>query len=95
MHSIIFGYYFAIMKLYALFTLHETGWGTRAGIGEPEKAGEAANEQADIDNAAATARSSVPMHTTASVKRADGYFENVNKRYVQPQSHVEMDALRR
>lgn len=21
------------MKLYALFTLHETGWGTRAGIG--------------------------------------------------------------
>ena len=24
----------AIMKLYALFTLHETGWGTRAGIGD-------------------------------------------------------------
>ena len=22
------------MKLYALFTLHETGWGTRAGIGD-------------------------------------------------------------
>lgn len=49
---ILFGYYFAIMKLYALFTLHEvrnkslilrdsdlntymqTGWGTRAGIGD-------------------------------------------------------------
>ncbi|KAG0329363.1 hypothetical protein BGZ99_002369 [Dissophora globulifera] len=29
---LIFGYYFAIMKLYALFTLHEVGWGTRAGI---------------------------------------------------------------
>lgn len=26
------------MKLYALFTLHETGWGTRAGIGDPTKA---------------------------------------------------------
>ncbi|OJA15729.1 hypothetical protein AZE42_07256 [Rhizopogon vesiculosus] len=35
---ILFGYYFAIMKLYALFTLHETGWGTRAGIGDPTKA---------------------------------------------------------
>ncbi|KAF9000427.1 glycosyltransferase family 2 protein [Cyathus striatus] len=31
---IAFGYYFAVMKLYALFTLHETGWGTRAGIGD-------------------------------------------------------------
>lgn len=31
---ILFGYYFAVMKLYALFTLHETGWGTRAGIGD-------------------------------------------------------------
>ncbi|KAF9357258.1 hypothetical protein BGX26_004001 [Mortierella sp. AD094] len=29
---LIFGYYFAIMKTYALFTLHEVGWGTRAGI---------------------------------------------------------------
>jgi len=35
---ILFGYYFAIMKLYALFTLHETGWGTRAGIGDPTQA---------------------------------------------------------
>jgi len=32
---ILFGYYFAIMKVYALLTLHETGWGTRAGIGAP------------------------------------------------------------
>lgn len=32
---IVFGYYFALMKIYALFTLHETGWGTRAGIGDP------------------------------------------------------------
>lgn len=35
---ILFGYYFAIMKLYALFTLHETAWGTRAGIGDPTQA---------------------------------------------------------
>ena len=26
------------MKLYALFTLHETGWGARAGIGDPTQA---------------------------------------------------------
>ncbi|KAI9245494.1 nucleotide-diphospho-sugar transferase [Helicostylum pulchrum] len=30
---LLFNYYFAIMKIYALFTLHEVGWGTRAGIG--------------------------------------------------------------
>ncbi|ORY93792.1 glycosyltransferase like family 2-domain-containing protein [Syncephalastrum racemosum] len=29
---LIFNYYFAIMKIYALFTLHEVGWGTRAGV---------------------------------------------------------------
>jgi hypothetical protein len=40
---IAFGYYFAIMKLYALFTLHETGWGTRAGIGDAAAATAAAD----------------------------------------------------
>jgi len=35
---ILFGYYFAIMKIYALLTLHETGWGTRAGVGDPSQA---------------------------------------------------------
>ena len=39
---ILFGYYFAIMKIYALFTLHETAWGTRAGIGDPSAATAAA-----------------------------------------------------
>ena len=24
----------AVMKLYAVFTLHKTGWGTRSGIGD-------------------------------------------------------------
>jgi len=40
---ILFGYYFSIMKIYALFTLHETGWGTRAGIGDPTAATKAAD----------------------------------------------------
>lgn len=30
------------MKIYALFTLHKTGWGTRAGIGDPATATTAA-----------------------------------------------------
>lgn len=58
---ILFGYYFAIMKLYALCTLHEvrffflleiiradrdqTGWGTRAGIGDASAATAAMAEQ--------------------------------------------------
>lgn len=29
-------YYFAYLKLYALFTLHVTSWGTRAGVGGPQ-----------------------------------------------------------
>ncbi|KAH8552595.1 nucleotide-diphospho-sugar transferase [Umbelopsis sp. PMI_123] len=29
---LVFNYYFAIMKIYALLTLHEVGWGTRAGV---------------------------------------------------------------
>lgn len=29
-------YYFAYLKLYALFTLHITSWGTRAGVGGPQ-----------------------------------------------------------
>jgi hypothetical protein len=43
---ILFGYYFALMKIYALFTLHETGWGTRAGIGDAS----AATAAADAEN---------------------------------------------
>ncbi|KAG8883073.1 hypothetical protein FRB98_003339 [Tulasnella sp. 332] len=42
---ILFGYYFAIMKMYALFTLHEVGWGTRAGIGNATDALNALNDQ--------------------------------------------------
>ncbi|KAF9285047.1 hypothetical protein BGZ68_004183 [Mortierella alpina] len=42
---LIFGYYFAIMKIYALFTLHEVGWGTRAGI-DPQTPAEMEKEKA-------------------------------------------------
>jgi len=41
---ILFGYYFAVMKLYALCTLHETGLGTRAGIGDISAATAAADK---------------------------------------------------
>jgi len=47
---IIFGYYFAIMKLYALCTLHETGWGTRAGIGDAAAATAALDRQIEEKN---------------------------------------------
>ncbi|KAF5332059.1 hypothetical protein D9758_016256 [Tetrapyrgos nigripes] len=43
---ILFGYYFAIMKLYALCTLHETAWGTRTGIGDIAAATAAMDKQA-------------------------------------------------
>jgi hypothetical protein len=34
---ITYQYYFAMLKLYALFTLHVTAWGTRKGVGAPDK----------------------------------------------------------
>jgi hypothetical protein len=36
-YFIIYQYYFAVLKLYALGTLHVTAWGTRAGVGAPTK----------------------------------------------------------
>jgi len=47
---ILFGYYFAIMKIYALLTLHETGWGTRAGVGDPSQATAAAEADHQSSN---------------------------------------------
>lgn len=46
------------MKLYALFTLHKTGWGTRAGIGDPATATTAAQAE---KNAAAESPSAPPV----------------------------------
>jgi hypothetical protein len=77
---ILFGYYFSIMKLYALFTLHEasfslselsfyfnltvaniqTGWGTRAGIGDASAA-TAAADQALLDEKTQLATAQTPV----------------------------------
>jgi hypothetical protein len=37
MYFILYQYYFALLKVYALFTLHITAWGSRAGVGGPDK----------------------------------------------------------
>ncbi|KAH7108351.1 polysaccharide synthase Cps1p [Auriculariales sp. MPI-PUGE-AT-0066] len=42
---VLFCYYFSVMKIYALFTLHEVGWGTRAGVGDPTAATQAIANQ--------------------------------------------------
>ncbi|RDB16242.1 hypothetical protein Hypma_003098 [Hypsizygus marmoreus] len=57
---ILFGYYFAIMKIYALFTLHETGWGTRAGIGDASAATAAMEAEQRQENEKANANN--PYH---------------------------------
>ncbi|KAF9912781.1 hypothetical protein EC991_008643 [Linnemannia zychae] len=46
---LVFGYYFAIMKIYALFTLHEVGWGTRAGIDQTPAEVAAEKEKQRLD----------------------------------------------
>jgi len=61
---ILFGYYFSIMKLYALLTLHETGWGTRAGVGDPSQAMAAAASEEKLEGAKQQIRS--PVETRAA-----------------------------
>jgi cellulose synthase/poly-beta-1,6-N-acetylglucosamine synthase-like glycosyltransferase len=80
---IAFGYYFSIMKVYALVTLHEvcacgtrvsrrlltppqTGWGTRAGIGDPSQA------TAAMDNKGASASSEKLSSMPAPGPYSDG-----------------------
>ncbi|KAK7448764.1 hypothetical protein VKT23_013496 [Stygiomarasmius scandens] len=69
---ILFGYYFAVMKLYALCTLHETAWGTRAGIGDIAAA------TAAMDKQAAT-RPGVPVISSARSDSTEG-----ERRYSSP-----------
>ena len=59
-----FGYFFAVMKIYALVTLHETGWGTRAGVGDREPA-------LDAGNGAELAALSPGARTPAWLERTD------------------------
>lgn len=63
---ILFGYYFAIMKIYALLTLHETGWGTRAGIGDPSAATAAMAQQGSSEKVPIiSAPQAAPQYTPA------------------------------
>jgi len=71
---ILFGYYFAIMKLYALCTLHETGWGTRAGIGDVAAA-----------TAAAAEADSARLEEKSAAANSPYGFSNNNNPYQQPQ----------
>jgi cellulose synthase/poly-beta-1,6-N-acetylglucosamine synthase-like glycosyltransferase len=36
LHWIVFNYYFSLMKIYSLFTLHVTAWGTRVGVDDDD-----------------------------------------------------------
>lgn len=81
---ILFGYYFAIMKLYALLTLHETGWGTRAGIGDPSAATAALSQQNTSEKAPII---SSPQAASLYVPSQDyaygGYGDSLNQRHPQ------------
>ncbi|KAI8576388.1 hypothetical protein K450DRAFT_257062 [Umbelopsis ramanniana AG] len=59
---LIFNYYFAIMKVYALFTLHEVGWGTRAGVGTTLAADIAKESEQEKDMAAAAEKDHVQIN---------------------------------
>lgn len=70
---IAFGYYFAIMKLYALCTLNVTAWGTRAGVGEPAEALSSGQEK-DASNMQTQPASSPPAPDPSSNGGEDTYY---------------------
>jgi len=88
---ILFGYYFSIMKLYALFTLHETGWGTRAGIGDASAA-TAAMDQAQIGQDEKNMSAlSTPYGQSSASPFADGhanYRDSYSERQFQEQVQI-------
>jgi hypothetical protein len=78
---LVFNYYFAIMKLYALFTLHKVAWGTRAGIGTELAADIGAEE--DIDEKTDTQDNEKEDGSCMKIKMTEvewkqGTFEEVN-----------------
>ncbi|KAL0957056.1 hypothetical protein HGRIS_003154 [Hohenbuehelia grisea] len=75
---ILFGYYFAIMKLYALCTLHETGWGTRAGIGDAS----AATAAMDANNNASPNEKSGPYNQPSYAQPQPYYAQPPNSNNV-------------
>jgi len=72
------------MKLYALLTLHETGWGTRAGIGDPSAATAALSQQNTSEKAPII---SSPQAASLYVPSQDyaygGYGDSLNQRHPQ------------
>ncbi|KAM0748952.1 polysaccharide synthase [Meredithblackwellia eburnea MCA 4105] len=62
---VAFGYFFAVMKLYALFTLHEVGWGTRAGVGDAADIEETTRVDEKADNVALETDKGTSQHCDA------------------------------
>lgn len=77
---ILFGYYFAIMKIYALLTLHETGWGTRAGIGDPTAATAAADTDGDNKTPGQMEKACTPSGYPFPEVRPYGQFDSTEPR---------------
>ncbi|KAG0006533.1 hypothetical protein BGZ65_006938 [Modicella reniformis] len=105
---LIFGYYFAIMKVYALFTLHEVGWGTRAGIDqspaelrqEKEKAGpfqemsRSAAEQAALSAAAAAAAATAYEEQQQQQLYTSSLSRQITREIPRPESRGSADLIR-
>ncbi|KAI8062410.1 glycosyltransferase like family 2-domain-containing protein [Gongronella butleri] len=92
---LIFNYYFAIMKIYALFTLHVTAWGTRAGVGTELAAD--IKRQGDEADAAANADVKIEMdHLQHSndkeMQQQYAMQQEQIQNYYQDQPHSQMPA---
>ncbi|KAF9319903.1 hypothetical protein BG003_007748 [Podila horticola] len=95
---LIFGYYFAIMKIYALFTLHEVGWGTRAGIDQTpaELAQEKEKQALEKQQEQAEKRSYDANNTnnSAAAQAALAAAAAAATHYEQQQQQQDMQGLR-
>lgn len=64
-YFILYQYYFATLKLYALFTLHITSWGTREGVGGGGLKSKEADAPQAMDEKARLAHPSLPPRRSA------------------------------
>jgi len=80
------------MKLYALCTLHETGWGTRAGIGDVAAATAAAAEadSARLQEKTAAANNNPYGHSNTTYQQPQ---PQAYQQYQQPQDSPFRDEL--
>lgn len=83
---ILFGYYFAFLKIYALFTLHKTGWNTRESVPDPEFSGTSSSNSSVIKTA-------IPSDTETTFVTVDADVDQARPRTAGSSAAGSLDEI--